>query len=337
VDRSLLGVVNAAYESNAPTDEWLRTVLRAAQPALDQGFGLLGATIRAGEDSLLLTSGFVTTGEVPASIARLAAALTGGDLLDLLPCARTLHAGWAEPRALDSASAAHARKHPSQCFGEVPALAFARSQGFRDHLVAKAIDPGGQGCLLMANAPQEISVASGLARRWSRVMAHLLAALRLRSALVDGAEAVVEPGGRVVHAEGEAQRRSAREALRDAAIHIDRSRTRAGSADAETALCHWRALVSGRWSLVDSFERDGRRFLLARKADPRLEQPRRLSQRQRQIVGYAALGHPNKYIAYALGLAPSTVATHLAAAMTELGVRNRAELARVWSIDESVD
>jgi DNA-binding CsgD family transcriptional regulator len=336
LDRSLLTLVNAAYESNAPTDDWLRDVLTAARPALDHGFGLVGATFRAEEHSLQLTSHLVTAGDVPPELAALLHALPRGDLLDFFPCARSLHAGWAEPRALDSASAAYARKHPGGHFAELPALAHARSLGFNDQLVAKAIDPRGDGCLLLAGVPREISVPDRHARRWSRVMAHLLAALRLRSCLGQSAEAVVEPGGRVVHAEGAARPRSAREALREAAIHIDRLRTHAGARDADAALYRWRALISGRWSLVDSCERDGRRYLVARRNDPRLERPRRLTERQRQIVAYAALGHPNKYIAYVLGLAPSTVATHLAAAMSQLGLRNRAELARVWTIEGSV-
>lgn len=294
----------------------------------------MGMTFRIGEGLLVPTSDFVAIGSVPEPIADMARALQKRNMLEQVPCARVLYRSWAEPRALDSASAAFARKHPDARFSELPVLAFARQFGVRDQIVAKAVDPRGNGCLLWAGSPDETTVPTRHALRWSRVMTHLLAALRLRTALASRLEAVLEPGGRVVHAEGVARERPLREALRDAVLHVERARSRAGSADADAALSRWHALVSGRWSLVDSFERDGRRFLVARRNDPELASPRSLSQRERQILAYAALGHPNKYIAYALGIAPSTVSSHLMSGMRRLRLRSRAELARVWAFEE---
>jgi len=51
-----------------------------------------------------------------------------------------------------------------------------------------------------------------------------------------------------------------------------------------------------------------------------------LTLRERQVVGFASLGHSNKLIAYELGLKPSTIATHLSAAAKKLGLRSRLEL-----------
>jgi hypothetical protein len=44
------------------------------------------------------------------------------------------------------------------------------------------------------------------------------------------------------------------------------------------------------------------------------------------VAGFAALGHANKLIAWEMGLAPSTVAAHLATAQRKLGVSSRLEL-----------
>jgi hypothetical protein len=52
-----------------------------------------------------------------------------------------------------------------------------------------------------------------------------------------------------------------------AAKAIDRARSRARSNEDE-ALELWQGLVAGRWSLVEQFDSDGRRFLVARKNDP---------------------------------------------------------------------
>ncbi|MBI5481662.1 MAG: helix-turn-helix transcriptional regulator [Deltaproteobacteria bacterium] len=90
----------------------------------------------------------------------------------------------------------------------------------------------------------------------------------------------------------------------------------------------WRALVAGRWSLVDHFDHDGRRFLVARRNDPRVRAPVALTLRERQVAGYACLGHSNKLIAYELGLSPTTIATHLERAARKLGVASRPELIR---------
>jgi DNA-binding CsgD family transcriptional regulator len=85
----------------------------------------------------------------------------------------------------------------------------------------------------------------------------------------------------------------------------------------------WRALLDGRWSLVDCTESDGRRVVLARRNEPGVRDPRALAPRERDVLAHVALGHSNKYIAYLLGIATSTVATHLASAMLKIGLRSR--------------
>src|SRR3954469_23827982 len=93
----------------------------------------------------------------------------------------------------------------------------------------------------------------------------------------------------------------------------------------------WRDLLSGRWSIIRHFERNGRRFLLARRNDPRAPGFAPLTSQERQIAGYAALGHSSKLIAYELGLAPSTVAERLQLAISKLGIRSRSELIQLFS------
>jgi DNA-binding CsgD family transcriptional regulator len=50
-----------------------------------------------------------------------------------------------------------------------------------------------------------------------------------------------------------------------------------------------------------------------------------------QVASLAALGHPNKVIAYELGIALSSVATLLRRALRRLRLRNRAELVDLFS------
>ncbi len=94
----------------------------------------------------------------------------------------------------------------------------------------------------------------------------------------------------------------------------------------DDALAMWRTLVTCRWSLVDRFESDGRRYLVARANEPPTAPRGELTDRQYQVASMAALGHSNKMIGYALGLLAATVSEHLSRACQRLGVRLRAEL-----------
>src|SRR5690606_11152676 len=112
---------------------------------------------------------------------------------------------------------------------------------------------------------------------WYRIAIHLSAGYRLagREASLDASdvEAVVTPGGKVLDLRGAGRRPEVRKLLRDAALDIDRSRTRRGRADPLGALQLWQALLAGRWSLVEHFDSDGRQFLLARRNDPTVSRP----------------------------------------------------------------
>ncbi|MEZ4221853.1 MAG: LuxR C-terminal-related transcriptional regulator [Polyangiaceae bacterium] len=178
---------------------------------------------------------------------------------------------------------------------------------------------------------KRVNLDAGTRRLWQRIALHLGAGRRLlgRAASPDAAdvEAVLEPGGALAHASGEA--RTAQHMLRDAVRNMDRARTREGRKDPMQALELWRGLLAGRWTLVDHFDSDGRRFVLARKNDPDVPEPRALTRRQRQVVFYASLGWSNKEICYALGLSENTVSAHLAQSLTKLGITTRAELVRM--------
>jgi len=101
--------------------------------------------------------------------------------------------------------------------------------------------------------------------------------------------------------------------------------------DDDRALDLWQGLVAGRWSLVDRFDSDGRRFLIARRNDPRVADPRALTLRERQVLAYAAMGHPLKLVAYALGLSVPTVALHRTRGMRKLGLQSHAEVVRFFT------
>jgi DNA-binding CsgD family transcriptional regulator len=81
---------------------------------------------------------------------------------------------------------------------------------------------------------------------------------------------------------------------------------------------------AARWTLVDSFERNGVRYVVAREdRSPGLGS---LTDRERQVVDCLAAGQSTKESAYALGISDVTVRVLLARAAAKLGVRSRAAL-----------
>jgi DNA-binding CsgD family transcriptional regulator len=193
------------------------------------------------------------------------------------------------------------------------------------------MDPAGNGVYVGAWVPRVARLSASKRRTWCRVAAHLVSSLRVRqrlanSRLTEGAEAILTPAGRVDEANGEAQHEEARGALRDAVRDLERARSKSGRRDPDDAVRRWKALVDGRWSLVDHFESDGKRYVVARRNDVDVAGYSELSTRERQVLAYAALGHSNKLIAYELGLADSTVRVLLYRAAAKLGATRREDL-----------
>jgi DNA-binding CsgD family transcriptional regulator len=116
------------------------------------------------------------------------------------------------------------------------------------------------------------------------------------------------------------------ERLRAAARQLDRSREALDEAAADKAFGLWEGLVQGRWKLVDWFDSDGRRFIIAKLNTPTRGCPRGLTTRERQVALCAALGESSKLTGYRLGISPSRVSALLKAAMRKLGVRTKVQL-----------
>jgi DNA-binding CsgD family transcriptional regulator len=172
-------------------------------------------------------------------------------------------------------------------------------------------------------------------RVYRRMSHHLAAAYRCRRRLRQAqpvgaidptcdAEAVLDAKARVVHAVGSAREKGAQEALVATAKARDRAHTT--RVDPLDELDRWSPLTSARWSLVDSFERSGHRYVVARENRARVAGLEALSDRERQVVAYLAMGQSTKETAYALGISDVTVRVLLARAATKLGVKSRSGL-----------
>jgi DNA-binding CsgD family transcriptional regulator len=201
----------------------------------------------------------------------------------------------------------------------------------RLHVTAvHGLDPSGNGCSLAIIRSKKRALSRVDRVTLERIAAHLGAAYRLRlrstSPTRDHPDAVLKADGAVAHAEGSARDADVRAALREAALRMDRARSHYTAECSDEALAFWRALVEGRWSLVERFESDGRRVFLAHRNDPGHRASRALTELESKVVALLAIGHSQKMCAYELGRAESTVSELAASAMRKLGVRSRVEL-----------
>ncbi len=312
-------VVEAGYAPVATPETWLSELLEPFE-ALALGSGVLAIAfdLKGAHPRLRLLA---SRGAVPAAVEEAYRKLW--QIVERGPAStgRTLFAPppsvcWASHRAAGL---------PESVRSEIrPFFAEAR---MKDYLGVVAIEPRRSGLMVSIPYAREVRIPPRTIQQLTRVTAHLCSAMRLRARAgrPEGVEAVLDPSGRVRHATGHARAAPVRASLAAAVRSVERARGRLRRTDPDEALAIWQALFEGRYSIVEASESDGRRFLLARRNEPRIRDPRALAPPERDVLAYAALGHSNKYIGYLLGVAPSTVSTRLASALRKLGVGSRRE------------
>jgi DNA-binding CsgD family transcriptional regulator len=206
-----------------------------------------------------------------------------------------------------------------------------RDLGVNDLLGVNGVDPTGQGCFVGAPLARRHRLSRKAREALCRVSTHMAAGHRLLRRRENASEeAVLDPSGRVEHAEGEAKVRHARERLVQAVRDMEKARGELRHSEPHRASELWHAMVAGRWTLVDQFESDGKRYVVARVNEAFENRLETLSARERQVADFTAMGHPSKLIAYELGLSDSTVRVLLMRAYAKLGVRGRADFLRAW-------
>ena len=211
-----------------------------------------------------------------------------------------------------------------------------------DILAVKAHTGNGRGVLLWTGFMGSTSATRTELARWPLVVSHLGAGLRLRQFVQklnldeldhtgNPIEAVLDPSGKIQHVTVCTNNENTCNQLRDAALIVERIRNGKSRDEPEKTLPLWHALIAGRWSLVDRFDSDGKRFIVAVKNDPDHLDPRGLTTRERQVAEYVGIGFGNKAIAYTLGITPTAVSNHIARVLYKLGLHRRVELASFFA------
>lgn len=316
---NLVDVLEAAYAVERAEGQWLRGLVEALRPALQEGLGMAAYLYDASVRPLAIREPIL---DCPLDERGLGALMGGSD-------EAYVRGSWL------SKVAATASETPG--FAEHPGVhAIFHPVGIHDVMVINVLDPMGIGCLVGAPLGRIRTLAESDRARWEKVAAHVRAALRLRlrlgassAAQADGAsagarvEAVIDRSGKIASLEGDAEHAGA--SLREAVLGMERAR-RSLRRRPDDALQSWRALVRARWTLVHSFEHEDDRYVVARVNGISAAGPAALSTRERQVVTGLLHGHSLKVIAYELDLSYSTVRVLLGRARKKLGVRTREEL-----------
>lgn len=193
-------------------------------------------------------------------------------------------------------------------------------------------DGAGRGLAVGSFVPSGTHLRAGDTRRWFRVSAHLGAALRLRHRLTGGPrepDAVITPTGRLAHLSGDTRRRSVRDALVDAVRRLERARALRRT-EPDEALALFRALVAGRYSVVDWVDADGKRFAIVHENPFPQRSPLALSRREGDVAERLLEGRSNSEIAYLLGLSTGTVNRIARDVLSKLGRARRGDLPRTF-------
>jgi len=312
----VMGILEAVYDLHGDDVAWIRRVTNATEVALGQSLGTVGLLYEIDGTNAMRARAVVASRGARGIAQRAKRVVEEG-----------VNTGYVETsfRVIPAAWASDTPGWEKTSFRRL-----FEPRGIRDMFGINGVDPTGVAAFIGIAAPKRRTLAHE--DTLMRLSAHVATAYRLRRRLRDTAvasEALLTPAGRVEHAEGEAQLRAARDLLSEATRAIERARGRMRRESPDEAVASWRGLVSARWSLVDRFERDGKRYVVARRNDPRSDGPNVLSTRERQVAMLVVLGHATKLIAYELGLSAATVRVLVARACSKLGVASRRELARV--------
>jgi DNA-binding CsgD family transcriptional regulator len=268
--------------------------------------------VATGPEDLVMRSFLAAQEAGPDIVAQTAQAITDGGVMTLR------EVGNQSPKAYD---------------------ALTKHIGCKDGLAIYGTDPDCHGVFFASFTPELIELTPKQRDRWRMLAVHLGAGHRVRRGLsveVPGvefldlplqSEALLDPTNfSVSEAIGDAQDLAVRETIRAAAKRVDRARGKLRKSDPDRALEVWHGLVRGRWSLVDWFDTDGRRFVLAKPNAPNLGDPRGLTERELQVATYAARGESGKIIGYRFGISPQRVSTLLNSAMRKFSVKTQPQL-----------
>lgn len=315
-----IDIVETAYRLDGSEAEWLDALLGCARPELDTGCGVYAFTGNEQVPNLAASPVFAQHGLDTGFAERLGRLNQDAPdaIYDLLRPRLVTCGGLEQTLGAGSPVVEHFR-------------GLMQPTGVKDGFSLFAQEA--EGGSITISAPSRWVVAPGPRVRgiWQRVGLHIASALRLRRKLAAHAsarDALLDPSGKLEDVSGDVEKDgTARNVLVRAVRAMEQARSADGRASPESALALWRGLVGGEWSLVDHWERGGRRYVAAYQNRPNVRDPRALTPGEAAVLKYLALGATNREIGYTLGLPDGTVSSCVTQILKKLRVKSRVDLA----------
>ena len=321
-DRSadLLSIVEAAYAVERSAEVWTRSLLDAADQSFGEGLAAFACTLEMNEQGLIVDRTSASSIRQGPEVAH---AIFEG-LARLPPEWLTVYLNAPDTSTLcQMTSEVDPNSHLSYRAGLL-------ENGIADGINIGCVDLDRRGVLVSLGVRGRTTMTPELRQNLKKVGTHILAGFRLRRRLgvdrsSDSADAVLSADGKLLHAQGDASLQEARQALQLAARNIERARG-TSRLDVPAALNLWKGLVASRWTLIDSFDAQGNKYIVARENVPHTHGLSQLTLTERCVVTYAARGFSDKEIAYTLGISDSTVRVLVMRSVRRCGLRDRDEL-----------
>lgn len=317
------GVLEHVYNLESGVADWLRAITSALDPFMDGGNGTLGAILRfRGPSAIGDLQHHQADEEIPAFhqfIAGLRAMrAAGGTGFDQLFSER----GMGTLRTNVGAG-------PTNFFLE----AFKRD-GVSD-AAGLIVPTRDESSVLFFTARQRETqpVPIQAKSRWIQLQRHIGAVYDLRTRLAEGSPAEMhsmwfDTNGRCVD-RGLGDDADVRDRLRDAVRTYEASRSARREAQRVDLQRYWTSVLSGQWVILDRFDSDGRRFIVALPVSQLGDTIRGLSHREREILDLVGDGLSNKAIAFELGVSTTAISTHVSNIFRKLGIDDRASAVRL--------
>ncbi len=320
-------VLESVYDLDLSDGAWIRQITRGISDFIDGGVGTLGCVIRFGDRvEMPVLSPVRADEEVPAFEHYLDATekASGPRGIDVERFGQLFAAA-----GMGTLSVNRATSPAFQVFERE----FAHT-GIVD--AAGLIVPHEDSrsfLFFTARQTQRSAVPTRAAARWVSLQRHIAAVYGLRRRLDEEAfnetEAVwFETNGSCVEA-GPATRSDVRERLRQAVKMRERARSAATSSKRSDLETYWSRVVSGEFAILDRFDSDGRRYVIALPISRYGDALRGLSPRERDVLELLSEGLANKLIAYELGISTTAVSTHLNTIYRKLAIDDRAALVQL--------
>jgi len=322
-------ILSAAYAFQNDPVVWADELHAALGPSLDLGQGTLIALLGFPDQGVRLghLRGRAGATRVHQAVVRLSVLLAPGRLRE----------AFFSGRVLGSSSGHYSQRDFAQL--EQRALG-TRSRDAAGFCVNDSVD---QGLMVVSPSRDRLTLPAQPSALVRGLAEHIGTGLRLQriihaATLEDPAiEAIFDPDGRTQRATGMARMQNALDRLRE----FVRVRARASAPSEHSGA--WDAVIAGRWSLVDRFDSDGRRFVVAYRNPPGVLDPRRLTAREEGVTTLAAVGRSNKEIALDLGISEASASGVLTTALAKLGLASRTLLpifwrdlhGRAWAVSDS--